>query len=188
MGLSTRRHRPLHLPSRRRKGHRRDRARFLPRSGHARSRTRRYRRLRQHVGAHRPVRARTRPRAGPAAAIASDLAGPGLHRELRHAAARRVTLAAVILALVTVQRLGELVLSRYNTAQLLARGAIEIARGSLSADRRDPCRMADRIVGVGPRSGRQSRRPFVFVIAAGVSLLGACNARTTMDHAHHRLA
>jgi methyltransferase len=40
-----------------------------------------------------------------------------------------VTLAAFILALVTVQRLGELVLSRYNTARLLARGAIEIAPG-----------------------------------------------------------
>jgi methyltransferase len=40
-----------------------------------------------------------------------------------------VTLAALILALVTVQRLGELVLSRYNTARLLARGAIEIAPG-----------------------------------------------------------
>lgn len=40
-----------------------------------------------------------------------------------------MTLAAVILALVTVQRLGELILSRYNTARLLARGAIEIAPG-----------------------------------------------------------
>lgn len=40
-----------------------------------------------------------------------------------------MTLAAFILALVTVQRLGELILSRYNTARLLARGAIEIAPG-----------------------------------------------------------
>lgn len=40
-----------------------------------------------------------------------------------------MTLAAVILALVTVQRLGELILSRYNTARLWARGAIEIAPG-----------------------------------------------------------
>jgi methyltransferase len=36
-----------------------------------------------------------------------------------------VTLAAIILALVTLQRLGELVLSRHNTRRLLARGAIE---------------------------------------------------------------
>ena len=40
-----------------------------------------------------------------------------------------MTLATLILALVTVQRLGELILSRYNTARLLARGAIEIAPG-----------------------------------------------------------
>ena len=38
-----------------------------------------------------------------------------------------MTLAALILTLVTLQRLGELVLSRYNTSRLLARGAIEIA-------------------------------------------------------------
>jgi methyltransferase len=37
-----------------------------------------------------------------------------------------VNLASVILVLVTVQRLGELVLSRYNTSKLLARGAIEV--------------------------------------------------------------
>jgi methyltransferase len=40
-----------------------------------------------------------------------------------------VNLASVILALVTVQRLGELVLSRYNTSKLLARGAIEVGAG-----------------------------------------------------------
>jgi methyltransferase len=37
-----------------------------------------------------------------------------------------VSFAAIILALVTLQRIGELVLSRYNTGRLLARGAIEI--------------------------------------------------------------
>jgi methyltransferase len=37
-----------------------------------------------------------------------------------------MSFAAVILALVTLQRIGELVLSRYNTGKLLARGAIEI--------------------------------------------------------------
>ncbi len=37
-----------------------------------------------------------------------------------------MSFAAVILALVTLQRIGELVLSRYNTARLRARGAIEI--------------------------------------------------------------
>lgn len=37
--------------------------------------------------------------------------------------------AAIILALVLLQRLGELVLARANTARLLARGATEIAAG-----------------------------------------------------------
>jgi methyltransferase len=37
-----------------------------------------------------------------------------------------VSLASIILALVTLQRLGELVLARHNTEKLLARGAIEI--------------------------------------------------------------
>jgi methyltransferase len=38
-----------------------------------------------------------------------------------------VTSAEFILAIVTLQRAGELVLSRYNTQRLLARGAVEIA-------------------------------------------------------------
>ncbi|WP_426438218.1 isoprenylcysteine carboxyl methyltransferase family protein [Bradyrhizobium genosp. P] len=37
-----------------------------------------------------------------------------------------MSLASVILTLVTLQRLGELVLSRHNTSRLLARGAIEV--------------------------------------------------------------
>ncbi len=37
-----------------------------------------------------------------------------------------MSLASTILLLVTLQRLGELVLSRYNTSRLLARGAIEV--------------------------------------------------------------
>lgn len=40
-----------------------------------------------------------------------------------------MNLASVILVLVTVQRLGELALSRYNTNKLLARGAIEVGAG-----------------------------------------------------------
>jgi methyltransferase len=38
-----------------------------------------------------------------------------------------MTPAEFILAAVTLQRLGELVLSRYNTRRLLARGAVEVA-------------------------------------------------------------
>jgi len=40
-----------------------------------------------------------------------------------------VTFATLILALVTVQRLGELVLARRNTRRLLAAGAVEVAPG-----------------------------------------------------------
>jgi methyltransferase len=39
------------------------------------------------------------------------------------------TAAVIVLALVTLQRLGELVLARANTAKLMARGAREIAAG-----------------------------------------------------------
>lgn len=37
-----------------------------------------------------------------------------------------MSLASLILSLVTLQRLGELVLSRHNTRRLLARGAVEV--------------------------------------------------------------
>jgi methyltransferase len=40
-----------------------------------------------------------------------------------------VSFAELILALVTLQRLGELVISRKNTRKLLARGAVEVASG-----------------------------------------------------------
>jgi methyltransferase len=40
-----------------------------------------------------------------------------------------MTLALVVLAFVTLQRLGELIVSRRNTARLLSRGAIEVAPG-----------------------------------------------------------
>ena len=40
-----------------------------------------------------------------------------------------MTFATLILALVTVQRLGELVLARRNTRRLLAAGAVEVAPG-----------------------------------------------------------
>ena len=79
------------------------------RSGHARPRARGHRRLRQHVGADRAVRAGTRAGARPAAAVVADGARARLHRKLRRAAARRVSFASIILALVTLQRLGELV-------------------------------------------------------------------------------
>ena len=44
-----------------------------------------------------------------------------------------MTLAIIILALVSAQRLGELVLARHNTAALLARGGREVAPGHYPA-------------------------------------------------------
>jgi methyltransferase len=44
-----------------------------------------------------------------------------------------VSFAELILALVTLQRAGELVISRTNTRQLLARGAVEVASGHYPA-------------------------------------------------------
>jgi methyltransferase len=40
-----------------------------------------------------------------------------------------MTLALLVLTLVTLQRLGELVIARHNTAQLLSQGAVEVAPG-----------------------------------------------------------
>ena len=40
-----------------------------------------------------------------------------------------MTAASIILALVTLQRLGELVLARQNTQDLMARGAVEVGAG-----------------------------------------------------------
>ncbi|WP_128565634.1 isoprenylcysteine carboxyl methyltransferase family protein [Methylobacterium crusticola] len=40
-----------------------------------------------------------------------------------------MTASVVVLALVTLQRLGELILARRNTRRLLARGAVEVAPG-----------------------------------------------------------
>src|SRR6202012_121422 len=55
-------------------------------------------------------------------------AGPRLHRNFPDAgrAMSTTSIAYVILALVVLQRLGELVLARRNTSALLARGAVEI--------------------------------------------------------------
>ena len=40
-----------------------------------------------------------------------------------------MTAAEIILAAVTLQRVGELVVSRHNTQRLMARGAVEVAPG-----------------------------------------------------------
>ena len=72
-GSFDRRYRPLHLPSRRDESHYRDRAGFFARPGDTQQRKRGYCRLRKYVGTHSLVCARTRPRAGPAAANACEI-------------------------------------------------------------------------------------------------------------------
>jgi methyltransferase len=52
---------------------------------------------------------------------------------LRFAEESRVTPAAVLLGLVTMERIGELYLARRNTAALMAKGAIEVAPGHYPA-------------------------------------------------------
>ena len=99
------------------------------RPGHARPRARRARGVRQHVRADRAVRARAAGRAGPAAPHRADRSGAGLHLQLPVAGKGCMTLAGLILGLVTLQRLGELVLARRNTERLLAQGAYEVAAG-----------------------------------------------------------
>src|SRR6185437_10088993 len=119
----------VHLPSRWRQGRRRDRNRAVARSGHTGARAAGDCRLRQHVGADGAVHPRTLAGEGIAAALALDRARSWLHGELRFTVARGVTLAEIILALVTAQRGAELVLSRSHTRALMARGAIEVAPG-----------------------------------------------------------
>ena len=82
-----------------------------------------------------------------------------------------MSLATIILALVTLQRLGELVLARHNTRALLARGGIEIGRAALSLDRRGSCSVADRALDFRTGSGRQSSRVVAVCRAAGRSRL-----------------
>ena len=61
-------------------------------------------------------------------------------------------------------------------------------RQPLSAGRAGACGVADRAVGLGPRSGRQSGGASGLRRAAGLAAMGPCNARAAMDHAHHRAA
>ena len=59
--------------------------------------------------------------------------GPGFHLELRFPQESRVTAAALLLGLVTAERIAELYLARRNTAALLAKGAVEFAPGHYPA-------------------------------------------------------
>ena len=63
--------------------------------------------------------------------------GPGFTVKLRFPEESRVTAAALLLGLVTAERIAELFLARRNTAALLAKGAVEVALRALSSDRAD---------------------------------------------------
>ena len=99
-----------------------------------------------------------------------------------------MSVATIILALVTLQRLGELVLARANTNKLMARGATEIAAGHY------PMLVmmhAAWLISLWVWGRDQSVDPFALASLrrfAGASRLGNCNAWLAMDHAHHRAA
>ena len=65
-----------------------------------------------------------------------------------------MTLAEVILGLVTLQRLGELVLSKRNTDRLRARGAHEVAAGHYPLIVAPACRLAGRALASRRRGAR----------------------------------
>ena len=87
----------------------------------------------QHVVADRALRTGPCSSCGLAFAHIVDCNGAWFHRELRFPEESRVTAAALLLGLVTAERIAELTLSRRNTAALLAKGAIEVAPGHYPA-------------------------------------------------------
>ena len=188
IGLARRR-RSLRLPSRRRQGDHGARARARARR-RARSTTS-ARCWREYGNMSAPTVLFVLERvlaAGPAAAHGADRAGARLHLQLPSSLQGCVTLAPVILALVTLQRLGELVLARRNTAGC-ARRAPTRWRRPLSADRCAAWRVAGAASGfsagtAADRAGlaRRLRRP------PGAARLGDRHARAALDDAHHRAA
>src|SRR5260221_6370990 len=116
------------LAPRRSEGARRHGGSAPPQPGRAQPRARGVARLRQYERADGNVCARTAPRARTARQGADDCLRAGFH--LRRVAARsRVIFNIVILALVTLERLGELWLAKRNTRRLLAEGPREHAPG-----------------------------------------------------------
>ncbi len=84
-----------------------------------------------------------------------------------------MTLSIIVLALVTAQRLGELVLANRNTRRLLAMGATEHGASALSADRGDARRRGSS--GFGSFGWNRPIDPFwliVFVVLQALAGLG----------------
>ena len=114
------------------------------------------------------------------AAVAVDGARTRLHRKLRHAAARRLTGAELILAVVTLQRVGELVVARHNTRKLMARGAVEVAIGALSIDRRGARGLAAIAVAIRTPPIRERRRASRCISPCRACVAG-CYGRSARD-------
>ena len=99
-----------------------------------------------------------------------------------------MTSAEFILAAVTLQRAGELVLSSYQYPQAPGPRRRRGRARALSADRRGARRMADIAVGTRARSARERRCLVALSGTAGLSLLGDAVARLAMDDADHHPA
>ncbi len=123
-----------------------------------------------------------------AVAHAADRDGAGFHRELRFPEESRVTPAALLLALVTVERLAELWLARRNTAALLAKGAVEVAAGHYPADRAAARALARRTVDLRLGAPDQPTVACGLSGASGSAGLGAADAWPSLDDADHRPA
>ena len=123
--------------------------------------------------------------AGP---LAVDGARPRLYRKLRRAAARRVTSAEFILALVTLQRAAELV--HFQPQHQQAQGTRRIRGGAttLSLDRRGACGLADIALDFRTRSARERRCLAALRRPAGFSYLGDADTRRALDDADHHSA
>src|SRR5262249_23418403 len=118
--------RRLHLPSGRRQGHGCTRGRARRRQRGDAYGARCAARLREHVGGHRAVRARAHAGQLQARPLSDVGARAGLHRRLPADACHVSLLPHWLIALVALQRLVELLISRRNTARLLANGAYEV--------------------------------------------------------------
>src|ERR1700683_5152792 len=125
--IGARRCRSLCLSSWRHEGHRGPRTGAVARAGFSRPRAHDPGGLWQHVVADRAIRAGPCPSRGLAFAHIVDCDGARFHFDLCFPEESRVPAAALLLGLVTAERIAELFLSRRNTAALLAKGAVEFA-------------------------------------------------------------
>ena len=97
-----------------------------------------------------------------------------------------MTFAAIILLLVTAERLGELWLARRNTTALLKQGAFEVAPQHYTLIVLLHGFWLAGLWVLGWDKQVNLAWLMIFLIFASLACLGAGNARPTLDHAHHR--